>query len=315
MNLKTLLKYLIYSVLSIVSLFLIIFSIIYFSQETKELNPITRKELKGSFIKLSKGYVHYQLGGADTGKTVILIHGAGSGYYAWDKNYDFLVENGFRTLRYDLYGRGFSDRPDIEYNPQLFENQLSELIDSLELKPPFTLVSVSMGAIVALNFANKNKDLVEKLVLVDPAALNSPEKSWILKTPLVSDILMTLYWYPRAVKKQMKEFYNAENVKDYESPSFEQLEYKGLKMAMKSTWLYTLNQNLISVLPEINNSNIAVLILWGKYDPLIPPIESKKYLETITNAKFIEIDSAGHLANYERPNEVNSLILEFLVRL
>ncbi len=281
-------------------------------QETKTLNQETRNEIAGSFIELSKGYVHYQLEGPDSGETVILIHGAGSGFYAWDNNFDFLVKNDFRVLRYDLYGRGFSDRPGAVYDTTLFLNQLEEVIQKLNLKAPYSLVSVSMGSSIAIPFAKNNESKVKNLVLVDPASLGDGNIAWYLRKPVISSLLMSLYWYPRAVEKQMKEFYNPSAVFEYREKSQRQLKYKGLKAGMLSSWQNMLTLNFKKELDYLGHTKTNVLIVWGKNDPLISPEVSKHYMKYVPQAKFIEIDKAGHLSNYERPDIFNKVLLTFL---
>ncbi len=310
--LKIVFKLLIWTCLLIFVGLSLVYAFYYFTQETETLNESTRSKLSGQFIKLSDGFVHYELAGPDTGKAVILIHGAGSGYYAWDKNFNYLAANGFRVLQYDLYGRGFSDRPEVNYDPELFEQQLQELIDTLHFKKPYSIVSVSMGAIIAVKHTLLHPESVKSLILVDPAALNDPGKPISLKMPVLSDFLMAAYWYPRAIQKQMREFYDPQKVAEYEIVSANQMKFKGFKRAMKSTWLYTLNQNVQQELYEIGKSGKNVLLLWGKNDPLISPKVSEHYIKAIPQIQFHEIDSAGHLANYERPQVVNLLITQFL---
>src|SRR5262245_33250510 len=69
-------------------------------------------------VRLSDGLVHYQIGGAGR-VPVVLIHGVSGPMAVWDKTYAALVSAGFRVLRYDLYGRGWSDRPAVSYDPAL----------------------------------------------------------------------------------------------------------------------------------------------------------------------------------------------------
>jgi len=45
------------------------------------------------------------------GPAVALVHGFSVPYYVWDPTAPELARAGFRVLRYDLYGRGYSDRP------------------------------------------------------------------------------------------------------------------------------------------------------------------------------------------------------------
>ena len=80
--------------------------------ETEELNDTVRANTPGSFVLLSDGYTHYELGGDENGEPVVLVHGFSVPYFIWDPTFDFLTKSGFRVLRYDLFGRGYSDRPE-----------------------------------------------------------------------------------------------------------------------------------------------------------------------------------------------------------
>ncbi len=85
----------------------------------------------GSFVALSDGCTHYELGGPQDGRPVALVHGFSVPYFIWDPTFRFLADSGFRVLRYDLFGRGFSDRPHLRYDIDLFCKQLRELLDIL----------------------------------------------------------------------------------------------------------------------------------------------------------------------------------------
>jgi len=65
-----------------------------------------------------------------------------------------------RVLRYDLYGRGFSDRPDTVYNQTCFDKQLCELLTALGNDKPINLIGLSMGGAIAIGFADKHPELV-----------------------------------------------------------------------------------------------------------------------------------------------------------
>ena len=284
----------------------------YYNKENKDLNEAVRENAEGKFVRLSQGYVHYEIAGPENGPLVILLHGAGSGYYAWDKNFYALAEAGFQVLRYDLYGRGLSDRPAAEYNLQLFTNQLKELRDSLKLNRNCNIVAVSMGAMIAIDEADKNPDKIDKFVMIDPAAISNGDKHWTLKTPFISDLLMTIYWSPRAVDKQMREFHKPDRVPEYAEKSKAHLEYRGLCRAMLSTWLHTCTKNMDKELEVLGKHKKKVLLIWGKNDPLTPVSLSKKYRALIPHTEYAEIENAGHLSNYEQPEIVNKILIDFL---
>ncbi|MFB6346808.1 MAG: alpha/beta fold hydrolase [bacterium] len=70
-----------------------------------------RSVLEHSTCELSHGTTHYEVAGPRNGPPVVLIHGLTSSLFIWDEQFYRLAENGYRVLRYDLYGRGLSDRP------------------------------------------------------------------------------------------------------------------------------------------------------------------------------------------------------------
>ena len=132
-------KYLRIVLSSLLALFVIGFIIGYVmyrnaNTEIYNLDDAARKTATGSFVKLSEGYTHYELSGPDTGKVVVLVHGFSVPYYIWDSTTAYLANAGFRVLRYDEFGRGFSDRPDKKYEAAFLRKQLTELLDSLKIQ-------------------------------------------------------------------------------------------------------------------------------------------------------------------------------------
>src|SRR5687767_5114610 len=139
-----------------------------YRDETEELNEFTRKEASGSFVQLSDGFTHYELSNPEAEETVVLAHGFSVPYFIYDPTFAFLTQAGFRVLRYDLFGRGFSDRPETRYNIDLFVRQLGDLLDALHLTRPVSLVGLSTGGPITATFTLRIPERVDKLVLIDP---------------------------------------------------------------------------------------------------------------------------------------------------
>src|SRR5262249_59523851 len=112
--------------------------------ETLEIGDELRKSAPGQFIKTSAGFVHYQFAGPEDGRVIVLVHGFSVPYYLWAGTFEMLGNAGFRVLRYDLFGRGLSDRPSVTYNGELFDRQLVELLDALHIKGKVDLAGASL---------------------------------------------------------------------------------------------------------------------------------------------------------------------------
>src|SRR5689334_16313804 len=77
--------------------------------ETLTLDDAARRDAPGKFVRLSDGVTHYQIDGPDSGHVVLLAHGFSVPYYIWDSTAAHLSQAGYRVIRYDTYGRGWSD--------------------------------------------------------------------------------------------------------------------------------------------------------------------------------------------------------------
>jgi len=97
-----------------------------FAGEHLVLDARVREALPGKTAWLADGVTYYEIAGQPGGQPVILIHGFSVPNFIWDPTFAALAAAGFRVLRYDLFGRGYSDRPKARYDKALFVRQLAE---------------------------------------------------------------------------------------------------------------------------------------------------------------------------------------------
>ena len=228
----------------------------------------------------------------------------------WRRNLPYFVNKGYRVLAYDLYGRGFTDRPDIVHNPEVFAGQLTELLDHLELEPPYNIVSMSMGSIIALDYASSHPENVKKLVVIDPAISGDYRPNPLLKVPVVSDILLTTYWYPRSVENQRKEFADKAVFESYAERLRFFMAFRGYKQSNYSTWMNMLNQDRMDKISSVPLSHI--LLIYGDVDPYFRENQCKKFQSKVPGIETIKVPWAGHMPQLEKPLEVNHAIHSFL---
>ncbi len=97
---------------------------------------------------------------------VALLHGFSVPYFIWDPTFEAWLKAGYRVLRYDMFGRGYSDRPHVEYDLDLFTRQLADLLDALEIAKCRAVFGISMGGVVAANFAVQHRERLEEAGIV-----------------------------------------------------------------------------------------------------------------------------------------------------
>ncbi len=279
----------------------------------KTLDEATRVNLPGDFIEISNGVVHYEIAGPENGTKVTFIHGMATSMFAWDHNYEALAQRGFRVLRYDLFGRGFSDRPKTIYDLELYIRQLRELLSIFNLAQKVNPIGWSMGAAILAAFTKQFPEQVDKIVLLAPAGFPT-ERAPFLKLftlPVLSDILMALVGEKLILKGLKGHFSNQELLPAYLEKFKRQMEYDGFMRAISSTAKH-FPWDLTDTYLQVGSQERPMLLIWGEQDEITPYCFHQKVQELMPNIEFFSVSEAKHAVHYEKPELVNPRILEFL---
>jgi pimeloyl-ACP methyl ester carboxylesterase len=286
-----------------------------YRDETRELNDLTRKELSGSFIQLPDGVTHYELSNPDRENTVILVHGFSVPYFIYDPTFEFLTGSGFRVLRYDLFGRGFSDRPEARYNIDLFVKQLGDLLDALSFTRPVDLVGLSTGGPITATFTARFPERVNKLVLIDPIGAKILFLARILKvaaTPIVGEAVISLVRSDLILKDIISDLLDRELVGQFKDKYIAAMQYKGFKRGILSSIRNGMLDSFLEIYQRVGKLEKPVLLCWGRNDPTVPFKHSDVLRAALPKVEFHVIENCGHIPHYEKPEEFNPILLHFL---
>jgi pimeloyl-ACP methyl ester carboxylesterase len=283
-------------------------------QQHLDLDNAARTQLPGEFIRLSDGVTHYELAGPDDGPPVVLIHGYSVPYFLWDHVFPVLADEGFRVLRYDLYGRDFSDRPRADYNPALFDRQLVELLDALEMSESVALVGISMGGAVAVVFTADHPDRVTKAALISPFGF--PQDLGLgprlMKIPGIGEYLINVIG-DRVFKGRLpSNFYEPLDLERIRGQFAEQMEYRGYKRALLGSMRSFMPLDFTPRFEAVGRLGKPTLLIWGKLDAVVPFAFSELALKAIPQAEFHPLEGRGHVPTLEDPELINGILLEFL---
>ncbi len=283
---------------------------VYRNPETATLDEAARAGVSGKFVTLSPGVTHYDIAGPDSGRTVVLVHGFSVPYYIWDSTSAGLSAAGYRVIRFDTYGRGYSDRPDVTYDGALTDTQIAELLDSLGVTGPVDLVGLSWGGWITAHFTASHPARVRTLTLIDPAA--GPVE---LPTHFTLPIIGPWFWQVIAVagmaEGQMSDFLHPERYPSWVAQYRPQMQYKGFGRALLSTLRSVDHTNLSDIYRPVGRLATPVLLVWGRQDQTVSFENSATLRQAMPQLKFAPIDSAGHVANIEQAQRVNARMIEF----
>lgn len=279
--------------------------------ERATLDDAARAEAPGRFVRLSDGMTHYDVSGPDTGRLVVLVHGFSVPFYIWDSTAVGLSETGYRVLRYDVYGRGYSDRPDVAYDSALFTRQLRELVDSLRLRGPFDLMGLSFGGFVTSAFTVAHPGQVRTLTLVDPVASPSQLPAF-LGWPVVGHWFWQVMQAPGAAEGQPGDFLHPERWPDWMDRYRPQMRYRGFGRSLRRSALTSSRTAFDSLYAAVGRTRVPVLLVWGKQDSTVSIALSPVVREHIPGIEYFAVDSAGHLPHMEQAGIVRRRMIDFL---
>jgi pimeloyl-ACP methyl ester carboxylesterase len=282
--------------------------------ETTALNQATCKEANGAFIQLSDGITHYQLGGDKNSEVVVLVHGFSVPSFIYDPTFEFLSKQGFQVLRYDLFGRGYSDRPNLQYDIDLFVKQLRELLDALNFQKVH-LVGLSMGGAITAAFIEQYPRYVAKHVLIDPSGAKAIALSKLLqvvKLPVVGELLLSLFGSASMIKSVAGDLFTPALVQHFQEKYAIQMQYQGFKRAILSTLRNGMLDDFLETYKRIGALKKPTLLFWGRQDATVPYAHSEIVMQMMPHAQLYTIEDCGHIPHYEKPDEVNPILLTFL---
>jgi 2-hydroxy-6-oxonona-2,4-dienedioate hydrolase len=249
--------------------------------------------------------------GRTSNRHILFIHGLGSSADRW-LDIPEALSNYYHTIAVDLVGFGLSDKPaDVNYTIEKFAEFILEFIDKKGLNTDdgkITLVGHSLGGYIAVEFAIRNKELIEKLVLIDSSGfLKGP-------TPLLEQYLYAAKYTSYDNVRNVFEQLVSQPWKVLPSVIYTfitRINSPGAKYPFESAYKNsTTTQIDLSRLKSIED--IPTLIIWGSNDNLIPMEHSNPFKQVLNKCKVEIIEDAGHAPFAEKPAITCELLHTFL---
>ena len=167
-------------------------------------------------------------------KHIVLVHGFSVPSYIWEPTYQEAIQRGYGVIRYDTFGRGFSDNPDLDYSTEFFAKQLINLLDALALKKVH-LVGLSDGGRTVAYIAAHFPDRIDQLIFVAPAGFHTDEaiKENTVTPQEIENFINEAY--QNIGQGQLSDFYAPERFTEWATRYNGLLKYQGFARAMLST--------------------------------------------------------------------------------
>lgn len=269
----------------------------------------------GNFVKLSAGYTYYEFENQESDTLLVMVHGFSVPSYIWDSTYHAALSRGYGALRYDAYGRGYSDNPDGVYDVALYSNQLLELLDVLRITKKINLLGLSYGGRTISAFAFQYPERIQNLIYVDPTGFETindkAEYPVMVSEQEIIDFKQSDS-YSTMASGQLGDFYDATPFGGWDTRYEEMMKFKGFVRALLSTRMNS--PSLENEQRKIAESGLPVFALWGEHDTVVKLDEVRTNLmERIPEVELFVLPNAGHLPHMEQTTMFNSILFDQII--
>lgn len=281
----------------------------------KPLDSEARRLAPGEFAELSAGKLHYRWDGPENGPVIVLVHGFSTPNFIYEQNVGALNAAGFRTLRFDHFGRGWSDRPSVKYDVDFYDRALVELLDTLELDQPIGLVGLSMGGPITAEFTTRHPERVSKLFLLVPAGLDiagaDSGAAKLVQTPVIGDWIWRMFGKGILLGDSQYDETALAKENRLAGDVTEQMNYRGYLRALLSTLRHMPMTGREETFKRLAATGVPVMTVYGDKDETVLVSSADKLRALIPNADVRVIEGGEHGLNYQRHSEVNPMLLEW----
>jgi L-proline amide hydrolase len=263
---------------------------------------------------------------------VVILHGGPGAAHNYVDAYKLLANGGRAVIHYDQLGCGNStilpNKGADFWTPQLFIDELNNLIDTLGIRSRYHVLGQSWGGMLAAEFGITRPSGLRSLVIA-----NSPASMalWVreanrLRSELPEHIRTTLERHEAAGTTNDPE-YQAATMKFYERhvcrvtpfppevvETFDQIVrnptvYNTMNGPNEFYVIGTLRN--WSVIDKVKAINVPTLLISGRYDEATPAVV-QPFADNIEGARWVIFEQSSHMPHVEEQEACMATVGAFL---
>lgn len=260
--------------------------------------------------------------GVGNPEALFLLHGFGGHLEAYARNVMALAAD-YHVIAFDFVGHGLSNKPlDIEYLPDTYARQLSELMDAMGVLQAH-LCGESLGGWVAGKFAAVFPFRVKRLVLSTTSGIPNAAERGKRGLPMLSELnhinsgqTPTI----QAVRGQMQWLLHESNwnLLSDELVGLRHAFYLHADYLQSEPRVLELLRSVepgsdVSLMLEPSKLTCDTLFLWTRFNPVHDLAAASAACELAANGHLYVMEAhAAQWPQYEAPSEFNAVVRQFL---
>jgi non-heme chloroperoxidase len=253
-----------------------------------------------------------------TGAPVVLIHGWPLNSDMWEKQANYLAENGLRVICYDRRGFGRSEQTWDGYDYDTLASDLNDLMEALDLRAA-TLIGFSMGGGEIVRYLSKfGQQRVAKAVLISavpPFLLQTADNPEGVESKVFEDIEKNILKdRPAFLHSFAQKFFGrttlnhtvSEQVLDW-STSMGMIGSLRATLQSAASWATT------DFRQEMQALDLPVRIIHGTSDATVPlEVSGARSARLLPNSTLSEYNGEPHGLFLTAADRLNEELLEFI---
>jgi 3-oxoadipate enol-lactonase len=239
---------------------------------------------------------------------VLLLHGLGADASSWTLQIPALTGAGFRPIAVDIPGFGQSPYDGGGWSIRRVAASMAGLMEELQTGPAH-VVGLSLGGVIAQQFALDMPHLTCKLVLVSTFAVLRPDNLSGWYYFLQRFILVNTLGLPAQAKVVAQRVFpdpRHEQLRNILVETISRADPRAYRKAMVSLGLFT-------SLKRLGEIKAPTLVVTGEDDTTVNPARQRLLATGIPNAQQVIIPEAGHAAPVDQADRFNRELLLFLL--
>jgi esterase len=260
---------------------------------------------------------HYVEWGQAAAPPVVFLHGITGHARTWDDEARRLADR-YRVLVLDQRGHGDTDpAPDGDYSDDVLLADLTAFVDALGLRR-CTIVALSLGGRVAINFAGTHPDRVERLVIVDIGPEIAPVGrarvgALMAEAPERFESVEDVVTHMRA----NAPLYTEAMLRHRAQHAVRPLPDGGFTWKYDRALREAIRQGRMRVPADLwaqwRGITCPTLLVRGALSDILSDETAKRMVDELPAARLVVVPGAGHTVPGDQPAAFQSLLDEFLM--
>lgn len=237
---------------------------------------------------------------------LILLHGGHGSWEHWSQNIESLAEH-FHVFVPDMPGFGESSFFDSQFQPGIIEPIIATLNALLSDSQSINIAGFSFGGFVAIHLANQRQGIA-KLALLGSAGHGGPRRPR-------GELLTWKEIHASGDTEKMSEVMR-ENLYQQMLSTYERVDSEAIRIHQEACIATRFRSRPIArpggLAEQLDQYTGPILMIWGEHDvTCTPEYLIEKLVSGHSNRSKELIIDAGHWVQYEKPDQINTALIQW----